>query len=1082
MAAAAARAGTDPMRTTCCLLTRIALAALAPVVFGCGDDTSVKAPTLGAVADSAVGGDLVFADGAGAGSDGEAGDAAIGADGQVVTPDVHNDGGIGDSTADGGGCPGSVGCACFKDDNCPAASACVATAGGKQCAAPCLSGVACAPGTTCLQLPGENTASTDDDKAVCAPKWPHICDPCGSAASCGLGDGSPGACVSIDVTPGAKGWQCSSACSDDSKCPPGYHCGTAAAVGGDVGPYCLPNAGQCSCSDSAVQKGLTTPCSSAATLADGTPIQCVGVRSCDAGTGQLGACSASSPKKEACNGLDDDCNGATDDGTTCDDDNPCTDDACEKGGCAANPNSQACNDGDACTQPDACAGGKCTGGAQSACDDKNPCTTDSCNPSAGCAYAPNTQACDDGDTCTANDACAGGKCAAGPNLCPCTVDADCVAKDDKNPCNGTLYCAKSVAPFACKVNPATVVTCNPKDDTVCAVAGCDPKDGKCKPQAQNDGQVCDDASACTTKDVCGSGKCSGASTACDDANACTDDACEPKKGCTHKANKATCSDGDLCTVSDACADAACKATPLACSDGFACTTDTCDKATGECKVAPGNLPGCGKAILPYAHAFTCSTPGLDQWQMSDWALPATAVKWNFDATGPLPGVTGQTCSLNINNGKDLACAAGQGAIAATADSPWFDATKVAANATVVVRLTSAGNWTAQQTAKVQVRLADGLWSDLASAPTPTGSAQTVVWKVPSAAGTGFQLRFSFAGACAPGAIGWFLDDIAVFEDLCAVGNGGCMPDQTCSIDDKLLVVCTSCKPGFAFKDGACTDADECAKPGACALEAICTNTVGSYTCACKTGYAGDGKTCKDVDECATGKATCGANTTCTNTAGGWECKCAANMVSIGNACFKKGADAKAPAANCLEVFTLYPGTPDGSYWLDPDGAGAMPATQYTCDMKNGGWTLLIFDDFEDGALKGWSSGKVDSCGDFGKMLGGPGIFGKGAAVSKSVVAPAHTQAKLFMHYISGDSWDGETGFVQVNGNTVFSKKGQLGVIGNKCGDWPWEEDKWDVAWTGAHTASPLVVTATSTLDQPADNEWFAVDNVVVWVK
>ncbi|MBM4342752.1 MAG: hypothetical protein FJ100_05190 [Deltaproteobacteria bacterium] len=1068
------------MKTRACLQAQIAVAALA---WACGDDAAVKAPTLGTAADGTVTGDLVFADGTAPRADAEAADSGTGGDAAPGVPDAAGDGGaVDDGGDDTAPCPGSVGCACYKDDNCPTASACVATASGKQCAAPCLSGQPCAPGTVCLTLPGADTASAADDKPVCVPKWPHLCDPCASAATCGLGDGGAGACVSIDVTPGAKGWQCSSACSDDSKCPSGYHCGTATAVGGFVGPYCLPNAGQCACSDSAVQKGLTTPCASAATLPDGTPIQCVGVRTCDAATGKLGACSASSPKKEICNGLDDDCNGLTDEAASCDDDNACTDDACEKGSCAFIANAQGCNDGDACTTADACATGKCTGGKPADCEDKNPCTTDSCSPSSGCAHAPNAAACDDGDACTANDACVAGQCAAGANTCPCQTDGDCATKDDKNPCNGSLYCAKASAPFVCKVNPATVITCNPKDDTVCAVATCDPKDGKCKPQAQNDGKPCDDGSACSNADQCKAGKCGGSVTPCDDGNACTDDACDAKKGCTHKPNKAACDDGDACTTGDGCADAACKATPKACNDGFACTTDSCDKATGGCQITPGTTPGCGKAILPYAHQFNCGTPGLDQWQLSDWALPAGSVRWAFDATGPLPGVTGQTCSLNLNNGKDLACPAGQGALAATADSPWFDATKVAAKSPVVVRVTSAGNWTAQHVAKVQVRLADGLWTDLATAPTPTGTAQTVQWPVPGGAGTGFQVRFSFSGPCAPGAIGWFLDDFAVFEDLCATGNGGCMPDQLCSIDAKMLVVCNACKPGFVFKDGGCTDVDECAKPGACAAEATCTNAVGSFSCACKAGYAGDGKTCKDVDECATGKATCGANTTCLNTPGGWECKCAPNTVGVGNACYKKGFDAKAPATHCLEVLTLHPGSPDGSYWIDPDGAGPVPATQYTCDMKNGGWTLLIFDDFEDGALKGWSAGKVEACGEFGKMLGGPGVFGKGAAVSKSVLAPSHTQAKLFMHYISGDSWDGETGLVQVNGNTVFSKKGQLGVIGNKCGDWLWDDDKWDVAWTGPHTASPLVVLATSTLDQPADNEWFAIDNVVVWVK
>ncbi len=152
-------------------------------------------------------------------------------------------------------------------------------------------------------------------------------------------------------------------------------------------------------------------------------------------------------------------------------------------------------------------------------------------------------------------------------------------------------------------------------------------------------------------------------------------------------------------------------------------------------------------------------------------------------------------------------------------------------------------------------------------------------------------------------------------------------------------------------------------------------------------------------------------------------------------------------------------------------------------MSNGGWTLVIFDDFEDGTTKGWSAGAVATCGEFSKILGGPGIFGKSSAVSKAVPTPTHTKAKLLMEYIKGDSWDGESGVVMVNGSVVFSKKAQ-GTVGssNMCGNWLSDEEKWFVNWADAHTAPTLVVAATSTLDQPADEEWFAIDSIAAWVR
>ena len=41
------------------------------------------------------------------------------------------------------------------------------------------------------------------------------------------------------------------------------------------------------------------------------------------------------------------------------------------------------------------------------------------------------------------------------------------------------------------------------------------------------------------------------------------------------------------------------------------------------------------------------------------------------------------------------------------------------------------------------------------------------------------------------------------------------------------------------------DVDECASPEAneCDLNAICTNTEGSYVCRCRKGFTGDGENC-----------------------------------------------------------------------------------------------------------------------------------------------------------------------------------------------------------------------------------------------
>ena len=48
------------------------------------------------------------------------------------------------------------------------------------------------------------------------------------------------------------------------------------------------------------------------------------------------------------------------------------------------------------------------------------------------------------------------------------------------------------------------------------------------------------------------------------------------------------------------------------------------------------------------------------------------------------------------------------------------------------------------------------------------------------------------------------------------------------------------KPSSLFSP----DIDECSTNShSCDVNAVCSNTVGSYACACKAGFTGDGKTC-----------------------------------------------------------------------------------------------------------------------------------------------------------------------------------------------------------------------------------------------
>ncbi|MBM4344747.1 MAG: hypothetical protein FJ100_15380 [Deltaproteobacteria bacterium] len=276
------------------------------------------------------------------------------------------------------------------------------------------------------------------------------------------------------------------------------------------------------------------------------------------------------------------CVGGPDD--PCDDDSSCTEDKCKLGyGCVHMNIAGACDDGDSCTEKDACVQGKCAGTAVG-CDDGSPCTADSCDKVKGCVHTPVASACDDGNPCTQSDACDAGKCVSGANLCACQADVDCGAKEDGDLCNGTLYCDKSLQPFACKVKPATIVTCDTSKNNACSATGCDAGSGKCVTTAKPDATPCDaDGSVCTANDTCMGGACvAGKVTACDDKNACTTDSCDPKAGCVFAiTDKAACDDGSACTDKDACAGGKCVAgVALNCNDKNPCTTDSCDAKKG----------------------------------------------------------------------------------------------------------------------------------------------------------------------------------------------------------------------------------------------------------------------------------------------------------------------------------------------------------------------------------------------------------------------------------------------------------------------------------------------------------------------
>ncbi|MSQ84353.1 MAG: hypothetical protein EXR77_15950 [Myxococcales bacterium] len=364
--------------------------------------------------------------------------------------------------------------------------------------------------------------------------------------------------------------------------------------------------------------------------------------------------------------------------TDCNDNDPCTVNGCDvkTGGCdfLLAPSGTACSDGDSCTVGDACKTGLCVAGKPKVCSDGNPCILPNCDPGSGkCVPKNGSLPCNDGNACSQSDACTKGVCMPGPFLVcndgePCTTDScntksgNCEYVAANKPCNDFSKCtsADTCASGTCTGKP---VGCN--DNSPCTTESCDPAVG-CVYKAANNGANCSDGSACTSGDACNNGACQGQGVSCSDGNPCTSDTCDPKTGCKFTTNKGPCSDGDPCTVGDSCATGVCIGGSAAlCTDSNDCTDDACNKGTGECTFTADNSNPCsdgnacsiGEACAAGKCKLGAGTKDCDDANpcTSQWCDPASGCKVAADPA--VPCSDGDACTL-----KDVCingvCAAG----------------------------------------------------------------------------------------------------------------------------------------------------------------------------------------------------------------------------------------------------------------------------------------------------------------------------------------------------------------------------------------------------------------------------------------
>ena len=537
-------------------------------------------------------------------------------------------------------CPGAAGCLCQADDDCNS-GLCTEAPDGKRCGVLC--GAGCPAGTVC------RTANTAGEPInYCAPVGVRQCAPCQTSADCNAPWSAPAVCASG----GAAGSFCASSCVADSDCPAGLTCQQVDVSGGKQSA-CAPASGvaSCTCSAWAIANQAKTSCG----VSEGIQL-CPGTRSCE--TEGLGPCN----KTPGALCVEAGCKDAKA-GSPCDDGDPCTQSECQAGSCTTTNNLCQCQGDNDCPDDANLCNGKpfcdksqvpyvCKANPATlvTCPvPENPCETSTCNPGSGQCQSsskPNGSVCDDGDPCTQSECQVGSCVVTDDDLCACKSTADC--SDDGNLCNGKPFCDKSVAPYACKTNPGSVVSC-PQPANACQVAACDPASGQCQLAAAPDLTPCSDGAACTVGDVCVAGVCTPGTVTCscstdadcapyEDGNQCNgtlfcnkaagkcqinpktvvqcpsvndtecqQNLCVPTTGACAMALAPTttlCEDGNPCTASDHCEAGLCVSSTSVCvcqsdadcassDDGNLCNgTLYCDLTSNTCQINPKTVVLC----------------------------------------------------------------------------------------------------------------------------------------------------------------------------------------------------------------------------------------------------------------------------------------------------------------------------------------------------------------------------------------------------------------------------------------------------------------------------------------------------------
>lgn len=290
-------------------------------------------------------------------------------------------------------------------------------------------------GACCL---GDGTCSvTAEDACVSAGGTPHPGASCGDLeACCGADqscvDAAALCCIDLGGAPQGVGSSCGTIvcpeCSTGADCDDGNACTTDSCTSGTceyvddtpTGSCCDPvtgslatidDANSCTIDECQFDGTVSHSPEAAGTSCDDANL-CTANDQCD-GAGTCGGTT-----------IPDCCAVAAD----CDDGNACTSDDCVDGLCA---NVDTTPPGSCCDPAT---------GSLETIDDGNVCTADACQSDGNVTHDPEQAGapCDDGDVCTETDACDGAGACVGVTVAGCCIDnGEC---DDGDECNGVEVC------------------------------------------------------------------------------------------------------------------------------------------------------------------------------------------------------------------------------------------------------------------------------------------------------------------------------------------------------------------------------------------------------------------------------------------------------------------------------------------------------------------------------------------------------------------------------------------------------------------------------------------------------------------